>query len=117
MFEAKLAALTHGASGLVLGYASVAIPMVAVLIRRRAPLSKLLLSPVQAVPVMLVAGVAMELTSLLSRSLGVVSEGWLSLTLDVVTAIGVGYASGRLLARRPSADSSYRRGAIVSHEN
>jgi type IV secretory pathway TraG/TraD family ATPase VirD4 len=117
MFEAKLAALTHGTSGLVLGYASVSIPMIAVLIRRRAPLSKLLLSPVQAVPVMLVAGVAMELTSLLSRSLGAVSEGWLSLTLDVVTAIGVGYASGRLLARRPSADSSYRRGAIVSHEN
>ncbi|MDB6102761.1 MAG: hypothetical protein JWO52_2760 [Gammaproteobacteria bacterium] len=117
MFEAKLAALTHGTSGLVLGYASVSIPMIAVLIRRRAPLSKLLLSPVQAVPVMLVAGVAMELTSLLSRSLGVVSQGWVSLTLDVVTAIGVGYASGRLLARRPSADSSYRRGAVVSHEN
>jgi type IV secretory pathway TraG/TraD family ATPase VirD4 len=111
----QLHGLTHGTNGLVLAYASILIPMLTGLIRGRAPLLTLVLSPVLAVPLILVAGIAMTLASPLVRSLGVARDGLLELSLGVAVSAVIGYAAGRLVARRRSSSTLYRRGAIVSN--
>jgi type IV secretory pathway TraG/TraD family ATPase VirD4 len=111
--DVTLSALTHGGSGLLLGYALVVIPMIAALRRARSPASKLLMSPVLAVPTTLVAGILFALASPVLHRLGAARDGLLQMVLGAATFIGIGYASGRRLAR-PASDDSYRRGAVVS---
>ena len=60
--SAHLQALSHGTPGLEFAYAMVWAPLLAGLIRARAPWSKLLLSPLLTVPVMLVAAIFLSLT-------------------------------------------------------
>ena len=56
---AQAGALLHGWNGLLAAYAAVQLPLLARLIRERAPLGKLLLSPVLAAPLTVVAGLGM----------------------------------------------------------
>ena len=106
-------ALTHGLSGLVLGYLSVAIPMSVGLVRKRAATSKLLSVPLFAIPAVLVAAVAVAMMGPVLRALGVPRDGFLEMTFGCATFIAVGYASACLLARSPKSDLSYRRGTVV----
>ena len=107
-------ALTHGTNGLLFGYALVLASMLAALIRAGCPLSKLLLAPLWGMPVTVVAGIVSSLLNLALHGIGVASDGLLQLLFGAAVTAGIGYASGRLLARKPSTDGSYRRGAVVS---
>jgi hypothetical protein len=109
-----MSGLTHGTSGLLLGYSFVVVPMLAALIRARSPVSKLLLSPLWGVPVTIIAAMVLSLINLPLRRIGVASDGVLQVVLGVAALAGIGYASGRLFARKSSTDGSYRRGAVVS---
>jgi type IV secretory pathway TraG/TraD family ATPase VirD4 len=111
--QSTQSALTHGSSGLVLGYLSVAIPMAVGLIRQQAPLSKLLSVPLYAIPAALVAAVAVAMLSTVLRALGVPSDGFLQLTFGFASFVAIGYASAYVVARSSTSDPSYRRGTVV----
>ena len=107
-------ALTHGTNGLLLGYALVFMPMLAALIRARAPVSTWFKSFLMTVPIMVIAGIVLALIGLVLGPLGVGSDGVLSLIITVAVSAGLGYVSGRALADRSDSNSAYRRGAVVS---
>lgn len=109
----QLSALTRGWSGLALGYATVAVPMVTAMVKRRAPLRKLLASPLLAVPVTVAAAAGISAVQPLLRGLGVVNGGLTQFAVGVGVSVAVGYVGGRLIARSPSSPTSYRRGALV----
>src|SRR2546423_1527577 len=113
--SSQVYALTHGTKSLVVGYLAIQIPLLVGLIRGRAPFSKLVLSPAAAIPLTLAMGIFFTLLSPLWVLLGVEHENWPQLVLGVVLSAAAGYASGRLLAARTAAASTwYRRGAIVA---
>jgi type IV secretory pathway TraG/TraD family ATPase VirD4 len=105
--------LTEGWSGLALGYAVVAAPMLAGMIRARAPLAKLLLSPFLALPVAGLAASGIALASPLTQALGMASNGVSQLLFGTALAAGVGYFSGTRLAGAGSLAPVHQRGAMV----
>jgi Type IV secretion-system coupling protein DNA-binding domain len=109
-----LNALSHGWSGLVLGYASVQGPMLTALIRSRAQLRKLLWSPVMAIPVTLLAGVGTSIIQPVLRGLGVAHGGLMQLAAGFAVSATVGYVSGRIIAKHESAEFSHQRGTLIS---
>jgi type IV secretory pathway TraG/TraD family ATPase VirD4 len=109
----ELSALSRGWSGLALGYATVAVPMVTAMVKRRAPLGKLLASPLLAVPVTAAAAVGIGVVQPLLHGLGVVNGGLAQFAVGVGVSAAVGYVGGRLIARSPSSSASYRRGTLV----
>ncbi len=109
-----LHALTHGWSGLALGYGVVSGPMVTALVRGRATLQKLLWSPLIAVPVTMAAGIATTAIQPALRGVGMASGGVMQLAAGVGVSAAVGYVSGRIISRLNIASaSSYRRGSLV----
>jgi hypothetical protein len=106
--------LSAGWFGLAAGYIAVGGPMLAGLIRARAPLPKLLLAPVMAIPVTTAAATGVALLSPLTHSLGIASGSALQLALGTAVAVGIGYASGIKLAAGISTVESHQRGAIVT---
>lgn len=108
-----LHALTHGWSGLVLGYTVVGGPMVTAMVRGRARLRNLLWSPFLAVPVTMMAGVTTAAIQPALRGLGMATGGLMQLAAGVAVSAAVGYVSGRLVARSPSS-TSYRRGTVIA---
>jgi type IV secretory pathway TraG/TraD family ATPase VirD4 len=112
----SVASLTYGTSGLVLGYTAVAAPLVAGMVRNGGSWRRLLAAPIYAVPATVVAGVGLSVVSSLSASLGLpLGEGALSLALGTAASAGIGYLSGRMLAKSGAAGSEHRRGTVV-HE-
>src|SRR5882724_1901038 len=109
----KMAALTHGSAGLVFVYSVVEVAMAVALVRRRAPIGKLLLSPLLAAPVVVLVAIAMSLVTVLLGSLGLDGEGVLNFCLGVIVSAAWGYAAGHL-ASRGSSSAAYRRGAVVA---
>ena len=92
--------LTHGTLGLELAYALVLAAIVTGLIHARAPWHKLLPSPIVAVPVTLLAGIAVSLTSAFLREFGLGAASVLQLLFGVTMTAAVGYVAGRLMAAR-----------------
>jgi hypothetical protein len=111
-----LYALTHGWSGLVFGYTTVAAPMVTAMVRGKAQLGKLLSSPLLAVPVTIAAGIGTAAIQPILRGLGVVNGGLMQLAAGVGLSAAVGYVGGRLIARtRSSATAApHRRGTLIA---
>src|SRR5438105_3449387 len=108
--------LTHGTSGLLLAFLSIQIPMLVGLIRSRARLAHLALSPVPAVALTLIMGIVMALLAPLLKTLGAPPDSAPDLTVATALFVAAGYAAGRLLTRRSSASPShYRRGAVVAN--
>ncbi len=110
---AQLGALLHGWSGLLCAYAAVQLPLLAGLIRGRAPLGKLLLSPVLAAPLMAVSGLGMAAVAPLLHGLGMAGELLARCSLGIGLSAALGYTAGRALARRTYPAVTYQRGAIV----
>ena len=98
-------ALIHGWSGLGLAYATVQGPMLVGMIRARAALRQLLLSPVVAAPLTAVAGVGLALFGPALQGMGLVLGGALG--------AGLGYATGRVLAAPRARAWQHQRGAMV----
>jgi hypothetical protein len=111
---AQAGALLHGWNGLLAAYAAVQLPLLARLIRERAPLGKLLLSPVLAAPLTVVAGLGMAAVTPLLHGLGIASDGLAQCSIGVALSAALGYTAGRAMVRRESLGVFYLRGAIVT---
>jgi type IV secretory pathway TraG/TraD family ATPase VirD4 len=111
--DTALESATQGTKGLVLAYGLVLVAMVLTLWRARAGVGKLWLSPLLAVPVLVVGALVVALASPLLRVFGTVLH----------TMCGAGITAGTAwfaavwLARRPSpGDAQHLRGAVVSRD-
>jgi Type IV secretion-system coupling protein DNA-binding domain len=113
MLSSGVNALIHGWSGLVLGYSVVGGPMLAAMVKGRARLQKLLWSPVLAIPVTLMAGVATAAIQPVLRGLGMATGGLMQLAAGVGVSAAVGYVSGRVMSRSSTSSTSYRRGTLI----
>jgi hypothetical protein len=109
-----LEALTHGSWGLGLAYASVEIPMLVSLVRRGAPLKKILQSSLVAVPLTAAAGIGLAALSPVTRALGLSADSFLQLAFGVGFSAAVGYGGAWALARQGAPAPTHRRGAIIS---
>ena len=107
-------ALTHGTNGLLLTFVLIQVPLLAGLIQSHSPLRKLMVSPLLALALMVVAGICNALSRPLLHSLGAAPGGYPELVFGMAMAAAIGYGSGRLLGRQTSADTRYRRGAVVA---
>ena len=86
------------------------------LIRSRARLAHLALSPVPAVVLTLIVIIVMALLAPLLTILGAPPNSGPDLTVAFALFVAAGYAAGRLLIRKQSASASYyRRGAVVAN--
>ena len=87
--------LTHGTSGLLLAFLSIQIPMLVGLIRARARLAHLALSPVPSVALTLIMGIVMALLAPLLTALCAPPDSGPDLTVAFALFIAAGYAAGR----------------------
>jgi Type IV secretion-system coupling protein DNA-binding domain len=108
-----MTSLTHGVSGLVLGYAAVEIPLAVTLLRRVADYGKLLASAAVAVPLTAAAGMACAAVGPLIHGLGVASDSFLELAVGVGVSAGIGYTAARALARSAPPASVHQRGTLI----
>ena len=108
-----MSSLTHGLSGLVLGYAAVAIPMAVTLLRRAADYGKVLTSAAISVPLTAVAGMACAAVGPVIHGLGVSSGSFLEFAVGVGVCAGIGYAAARGLARSAPPTSVHQRGTMI----
>jgi hypothetical protein len=109
-----VASATQGSAGLALGYAAVGAPMVVAMIRNGAPFRRLLAAPIYAAAVTVAAGTGLAAASSLGTALGLSLGGAaVSTAVGAVATIGLGYVSGKLLAKPTSAASEHRRGTVV----
>ncbi len=103
----------HGWSGLVAAYATVEAPLVAALVRARAPLRQFLAAPFAGAALTIGAGAAFAAAAPLARTLGLALGSLPGVPAAVGTAATLGWLAGRALARRAGSPSGYLRGAQV----
>jgi len=111
-----LNAVSHGWSGLVLGYSTVAGPMITAMAKGKARLDKLLLSPLLAVPATMLAAVGTSAAQPLLHGLGIANGGLMQLAVGVGLFASVGYFSGRVIAKSASLEASHQRGTVISDQ-
>lgn len=107
-------AWTHGWSGLALAYASVQGPMLAGLVRGRAPAHRYLTSPIVATSLMAVAGIGMAAATPLLTGLGVPQHGVLQFGLGTLVSAALGYAGGRGAGSNDSHPVVHQRGSLIA---
>jgi type IV secretion system coupling TraD/TrwB family protein len=114
-----LHSLTHGARGIEFVYGIVLAGLLTGLIRARAPLRQLFLSPVVAIPVFLLASLVTALADPVLQAFGFGPEGVLHFVFGVALTAATAYAVGHLLPAYANRVSGplHRRGAFVSREN
>ena len=106
--------LLHGWPGLLSAYLAVEGPLLAGLIRGRAPLRQLLLSPLLAAPLLALSEVTVAATSGLLGAFGLGAGSLLRMPAAVALTAAIGYAAGRTLTRRAPAAVTHQRGALVA---
>jgi hypothetical protein len=109
-----LSALTTGWSGLAFAYGAVQVPMIAGLVRGRAPWRKYFASPVIAAPLTAIVGVGMAMASPLMAGMGLAQGGLLQLGLAAGVSTLLGYSGGQVLAEDTPENKTHQRGAIVA---
>jgi hypothetical protein len=99
-----------------LAYGSVQVPMLAGMLRSRATVSRLLLSPVIAAPVTAMTGIGVALAGPALQALGLAPSGLLYLAAGGALYAGIGYLAGRSIGRAPAVapTARHQRGAIVA---
>ncbi len=112
-----MTALLNGWSGLAAAYAVVQGGMLGGLMRGRAGLGKVVMSPLAAVPVTVLAGAGIAALGGLARSCGFTTGGWLQVSAGVAGSAALSYGLGRAWARRSSAAPIHERGAVVIEES
>lgn len=114
MESSSLDALTHGTRGLLIAYGSVEAALVVSLVRRRAPITKLLSSPLWAVPLTIALGIVLALAYLVVP--GLAGAGTLfQLVFALAAAAAVGFAAASMPLGRASR-AGYLRGAVVRQD-
>jgi len=111
-----MTSLVHGTAGLVSAYALVQGSLLAGLIRGRASLRKLVLSPLAALPLTAVTGAALAAATGLASTLGLAAGSAPQLCAAAACTAALSYTVGRALARRASYSAIYERGAMVTNE-
>jgi hypothetical protein len=115
MSASDLPGWLHGWSGVGVAYGTVLLPMLAGLTHGRAHLRKWLLSPILAAPVTIAAGASAAMLAPVFSSLGLSSGSLLQVVLTAGATVGLGYASGRALARqRDGAAAFHQRGTLIA---
>ncbi len=115
MAISRFSALIHGTEGLEVAYVLVLAALLIGLVHGRSDRRRLLLSPVLALPVVLVAAVGASFARALLQAGGSSGKSVVQATVTAAVSVLIGYTAGRLLAqRRGSSDSVYRRGAVVA---
>ncbi len=112
--SSSVQALTHGARGLELAYAIVLIALLIGLVRAHAPRTQLLLAPVLAAPLTLLAGLALALISPMWHGSGSGAMSALQFAVGVIVCVAIGYAIGRTIGARGPQGPLHRRGAVIS---
>lgn len=107
-------ALIHGWPGLLAGYAAVQGPMLAGMLRVRAPWWRLALMPAVAAPLTVATGAALALLTPAFSSLGIARGSFMQLSVGVGLSAALGYFSGRALGRERGSRTVHLRGAIVA---
>ncbi|MGH8267563.1 MAG: type IV secretion system DNA-binding domain-containing protein, partial [Steroidobacteraceae bacterium] len=107
-------ALMHGWTGLLTAYAVVQGPLLAGMVRGRAPWRRLLLSPLIAAPLTVLSGVGLATAAPLLHDLGIAAGGAAQILLGVGVTAALGYLSGRAMARHGASGAVHLRGAIVA---
>lgn len=107
-------AMLHGWRGLLGAYAAVQGPLLAGMVRARAPWRRMLLAPVLAAPVTAASGVAIAVLKPMLPSLGIAPGSFLQLSAGLAVSGALGYFSGRALGRERATRTLHVRGAIVA---
>src|SRR5689334_20768136 len=106
--------IIHGTSALALAYLFVLVGILTAFIQSRANFGKLLVSPLLAIPVQLVAGLLLIIVGPVMEAVGIGPESTLMEVFVLSVFATVGYGVGRYLASHPSpADPIHKRGAVV----
>src|SRR4051794_6935536 len=108
--------LTHGLSGLVLGYLTVLIPMYIALVRKRAPGPKLILAPFVAILSLIVAGIAVAMIGAVLAAAGLPRGSYFQAGLGCLITIAVGYFSSFAMLGLSNPTVSHRRGSVVTSQ-
>src|ERR1700722_4756043 len=109
--------LLHGWPGLLSAYVAVEAPMLAAMARARAPLPRILATPLTAVPVTALAGGMLAAAAPALGSVGALGGTVLGIAAAVTATAALGYASGMVLGRAGQPASLHRRGALVTGED
>jgi hypothetical protein len=104
--------LTHGWAGLGLVYGSVQVPMAASMLRKRAPLERLIRSPKIAVPLAVAAGIATSYAYPFMKSIGLGGEV-AQFFFGVSVCASLGYLGGSVAARSESRSVEHQRGTVI----
>jgi type IV secretory pathway TraG/TraD family ATPase VirD4 len=112
-----VASMTRGSAGLVLGYATVAAPMVVAMVRSGASASRLAAAPLYAAAVTVAAGAGIAALGSVGAAAGLsLGGGALASAVGAAATAGLGYVSGKFLARPRNAAGEHRRGTVVLEE-
>ena len=110
-----MSGLLQGWSGLGMAYMSVQAPMIAGLVRARAPFHRYLVSPIVAAPLTAIVAAGAAVSGALLAHWGFAAHG--AQTAFAVTAGALlGYSGGRAMPRSASQDSEHRRGSMVREQ-
>jgi Type IV secretion-system coupling protein DNA-binding domain len=105
--------LLHGGPGLLGAFAAVQGPLLAGLVRSRAPVARLLASPLAAVPLTAAVGSGMAMAAPLLHGLAAGLAVPVQVTAGVSLSAVLGYAAGRVLGRTSPGAPVHQRGALV----
>jgi type IV secretory pathway TraG/TraD family ATPase VirD4 len=108
--------LTHGAAGLVIAYLSVLIPMYVGLIKREAPVAKLVVAPLVAIASYIVSVIAIAMESAVIGAVGLPNDGVFQIFLGWVITVAIGYASAPAMLGFTNPNVSHRRGSVVTSQ-
>jgi hypothetical protein len=114
MLQSTIHEWTHGPKALLLLYACVALPMLAVHFRVRSPFVTWLRSVWVAVPLTVVGMLIVVLAQSLLSHVGVTGENIFSGLLSLGILAILGHVYGERMANEPDSNSVYRRSAVVS---
>ena len=105
--------LLHGWPGLLSAYAAVQAPMLAALVRARAPLARVVASPLAAAPLTAATGAGMALAAPLLHGLGIGAAAAAQVIAGASVSIAMGYLAGRALGHSGHSGAVHQRGALV----
>jgi type IV secretory pathway TraG/TraD family ATPase VirD4 len=114
MLQSAIREWIHGPRVLLVLYACVALPMLAVHFRARSPFVTWLRSLWVAVPLTVVGVLIVVVAGSLLSHVGVTGEGIFSGLLSLGFLVIFGHVCGERMAIWPDSNSVYRRGAVVS---
>ena len=105
-----------GWAAATLPYAAVQVPMLVALARAKGPWHRYLVSPLVAVPLVLVAGGGTALVSPLFSWLGAVPAAGIRFALTASLCMLFGYSGGKVLAEDHRRTPAHQRGAMVRED-